>query len=864
MSGPIPSRAPGSRFLRVDFHTHTPASGDYQDRKATAADVLAAAEEAAIDILAVTDHNSATWVDPLRTASKGRPVTVLPGVEITTPEGHILGLFDLDCPSSVISDLLVRVGIPRDQHGREEAISTQHAEEVIRAINAGGGLAIAAHANEANGLLKAKGQYKLAIVPMPELGALELTKQGEIERFCAGKVSADYKPKACTHSSDSHALKEIGRRVTYLKMDRVSLRGIRQALLDYEVKVRFPWDYKEPTHPAILSLSVDQGFFGGQRFAFHDGLNCLVGGKGTGKSTVIELLRYCFGDVSGFDAIREDHQGKVVALIGIGGAVTVEFRDSDGDVKSIRREVQEWDVGREVRDAAGNLAALETPPVFFSQGELVQIASTPIAQLELLDRHLDLSKEDQEERRVVDALGINATGLVGCRERLVTLRSEIDHPESGKAATEAQYAKLERQLKNPVLTELPAWEAEQAYLQSLTEALRDLPGLLTEVIQAIDLESLRTPPPERAPNKKRLSALGDTAERVEGILTTLDKQFREKLAELQGTVKTVAAELSPLFAAKNAEHKRVLDALGQADVRKATAQHRNLGKRLETLRHHEVELGKVAKMEATFAKERKELRARLEACRQERWKKRAAKAAEYETQLAGLVRVAVTAAGDRRAFSKALRDLSRKGYVKDPDIRHIASGLDPSTLVHHIQDQAFERIAEGAGVTKEVAKRLVESCSGKEPQDLYELEAVPLPDQPDVRYVVGPGREKPLRELSTGQKGTVIIALAMAEGAGPLVIDQPEEPLDTQSIYGQVVRTIRHTKENRQFVFTTHNPNIAVGADADLSHILDADADKGTIVSSGGIDRVETNRLLLVHLEGGKEALELRVKKYAE
>ncbi len=860
----MPLVSKGAQPYKVDFHVHTPGSHDYTGGKVAPKQVVHAAEKVGIQVLAVTDHNTAEWVDLMRTAAKGSAVVIVPGVEITTPEGHILALFDLAYEASKITDLLIELGIPRGDHGKEEAITTAHAEAVIKKVHALGGVAIAAHANEKpNGLLRTKGQYKMNLVPTPELSALELTKQGEIEDFCAGRIPG-YPRKACTLSSDSHRLEEIGRRVTYLKMDSVSLRGIRQALLDHEIKVRFPWNYREATHPAIMSLTVDQGFFGGQRFNFHNGLNCLVGGKGTGKSTVVELLRYCFDDASSFDGIREDHDGKVQALVGQGGTVTVEFRDGDGERKTIRREVQPWEANREVRDPAGNPTAIESPPAFFSQGELVQIAATPIAQLELLDRHLDVSRESQEEQKVTDALRTKASELIACRERVLVLRTEIEHPETGKPATEAQYAKLERQLKNPVLTELPAWEAEQSYVETVGEALGGMPDVLAEAIEGIDLESLRTPAPTEAPNKKRLRLLDGMADKVEELLGASDKEFRKRIAELQAVVKAVAAELAPLFAAKKAEHKRVLDALGQADVRKATAQHRSLGKRLEDLRRREAELGKLAKREAVLAKEREGLLARLDACRQARWKKRAAKATEYETKLAGVVRVQVTAAGDRRAFAKALRDLSRKGYVKDPDIRQVANALTPSSLVRFIGEQAADRIAQDAGVTKEVAKRLVDSCSGKNPKDLYELELVPLPDEPEVRYVFAPGREKPLRELSTGQKGTVIIALAMADGLGPLVIDQPEEPLDTQSIYGQVVQTLRRTKEDRQFVFTTHNPNIAVGADADLSHILDADADKGKIVSSGGVDQVETNQLLLIHLEGGKEALELRVKKYAE
>jgi ABC-type cobalamin/Fe3+-siderophores transport system ATPase subunit len=145
---------------------------------------------------------------------------------------------------------------------------------------------------------------------------------------------------------------------------------------------------------------------------------------------------------------------------------------------------------------------------------------------------------------------------------------------------------------------------------------------------------------------------------------------------------------------------------------------------------------------------------------------------------------------------------------------------------------------------------------------IFELDGVPLQDRPDISYAVAPDRWKPLPELSTGQKGTVIISLALVDGTGPLVVDHPEEPLDTKSVYSHVVNALRDTKERRQFIFTTHNPNIAVGADADLSHILGATADKGTIESRGSTDHKETNKRLLLHLEGGPEALQRRIQKY--
>lgn len=852
----------GAKFYKTDLHTHTPGSKDYANKAASPDDIVRAAEKGGIEILGITDHNTAEWITLVSNAATGSSVSVIPGVEITTPEAHILALFDRGYDPAKISDLLVEVGIPREAHGREDAISTDHAEEVIKRIHAAGGIALAAHANESNGLLKAKGQYKIKIVPMPELGGLELTKQDEIERFTQGKVSPDYAPKACTHASDSHDLAEIGRRTMYLKMDGTSLRGIRQALLDHRLRVRFPWDYKPSSHPRIVTLTVDQGFFEGQRFEFHENLNCLVGGQGTGKSTVIELLRYCFQDVSEFDTIREDHDGKLQALVGDGGTVSVEYMDSDGELRIIKREVQPWPTEREVKDGNGNATTIETAPAFFSQGELLKTAANSLAQLDLLDRRLDVSAENRNEQEAMALLRVNAQELIAGSERVSRLEGDIGHSETGKAATQARYKQLERQLKNSVLKEFPAWEAEQRFLAELNTALEVLPGLFDTALEGIDLQALTATPPPAPPNPQEVKRVADIGARVDEILAKAKTDFAAAVQQLRDLVLNVLKEVRPSFEAKKDQHDRALQGLGQGDVRKANAQLRSLGKRLDAIRQNESELGALKDKGLELQQTRLALRQRLQKARTERWKKRLAKAREYESRLSGVVKIDVKLCGDRGAFEKRIRELSRRGYLKEPEIRQIAASLDPQGLGEFVLKRDVDGIASKSGVSSEVAQRVIDSFLEKGTAEIYELETVDLPDQPEVSYSVAPGREKRLRELSTGQKGTVIIELAMVEGSGPLVIDQPEEPLDTQSIYGQVVTTLRATKEGRQFILTTHNPNVAVGADAELNHILDATADKGTIQSSGAVDHEKTNRLLLVHLEGGQEALDMRVKKY--
>jgi ABC-type glutathione transport system ATPase component len=202
--------------------------------------------------------------------------------------------------------------------------------------------------------------------------------------------------------------------------------------------------------------------------------------------------------------------------------------------------------------------------------------------------------------------------------------------------------------------------------------------------------------------------------------------------------------------------------------------------------------------------------------------------------------------------------------LRDPDLNAIARAFEPDLLVETVAQDQHDQLAEKAEIRIENARKFINAVNSHNMQDVLELQAIDLPDHPEIKYEVEPGREKTIRELSVGQKGTVIISLALIEGQSPLVIDQPEEPLDTLSIYDQVVGTVRKQKDVRQFVFTTHNPNVAVGADAELNYVLEASADKGRVKASGGIDEIDTNKLLLVHLEGGRQAFDLRARKYLQ
>ena len=137
--------SPGARPLKADLHVHTPASftdpeKDFRD--ATPEDVVRHAVAAGLDIIAVTDHNTAEWCDKVRTAAEGAPITVFPGIEISTPQGHLLAIFDQDTTKESIHGLLMNAGTQQDKLGSVLAVTSEPMDAVAPSASGIGNLTL--------------------------------------------------------------------------------------------------------------------------------------------------------------------------------------------------------------------------------------------------------------------------------------------------------------------------------------------------------------------------------------------------------------------------------------------------------------------------------------------------------------------------------------------------------------------------------------------------------------------------------------------------------------------------------------------------------------------------------------------------
>ena len=235
---------PGARWWKFDFHTHTPASDDFnKNEEVNFKHWLKRFMDEGIDCVAITDHNSGEWIDDLKRTlaqlEKEQPdwyrqLYLFPGVEISAHGNiHILAVFGSDKDESDIDQLLGAVGYSGTK-GKSNVVTDMTVTKIVDAIIERGGIPIPAHADKAKGLFQLEGPTLAQPLENANIYAMEL---------CEGNYR---KPQLYTNKklrltevrgSDTHFKDDAFGTFTWIKMDKPSIGGLKLALIDGPVSV---------------------------------------------------------------------------------------------------------------------------------------------------------------------------------------------------------------------------------------------------------------------------------------------------------------------------------------------------------------------------------------------------------------------------------------------------------------------------------------------------------------------------------------------------------------------------------------------------------------------------------------------------
>jgi PHP family Zn ribbon phosphoesterase len=884
---PLTTLRDGLRFKKLDLHLHTPASVCFADKRVTANDIVKAALSAGLDGIAVTDHNSGAFIDLVKTAAKGTPLIVFPGVELTCMTGkegvHLIALFDPSAGKAEIESLLGNLGLTPDQYGNEDTVVTKVSTiTVAQIITERGGLAVLAHANSTRGVLAdMRGQQRIELLRSPFIVAAEATDFQDAAAKAARKRVVDlldgndpsYKRKLAVYqASDNpsgtgngkHAVSGIGTRCSYLKLDQINIDGLRQCFADPDVRIRQDFEFTVIKYPRIVKLNITGGFLDGESAVFHSGLNSILGAKGTGKSLLVEFLRFALNQPPKNGEILDDYKSKLESRLDNYGSVELILSDETG---------REFSVTRVYNPAEDNpykgIAHLDVaqlfPVLFLSQNEIIKIAENEAEQIAFIDQFFDFrsfqSKIDEEEARLssLDASLAEALRAVPdlktTDQQLVTIAKDIEH--------------LDQALKNPVFDEFNATELKDRAVREQSSYIAAVEGQVSAARKTVEV--LQPPQiPESYKDDPSFKRLGDInkALRVE-VLVSLDA-LTATVAESQKQFTLEYEKWSPQFGESKKAYEDAIKKEG-ADYRTLAQKRAKRVKDLEALQQKQSALKQRTDGIKELSAQRTTALEGLKAAHEEYTRERQARCAKIETEAQGRLKVSISESSNRDEFKARLLALKRGSYLKETEIDKICQGATSEQFVKAVvrfgifrELKTLEALSTAIGIDFERMRGLAEFLVNTFPlEDLLALEYKALPqDRPEILYNVGGAHYEPLKRLSVGQKCTAMLIIALSEGSAPIVIDQPEDSLDIRSIWEDMCTKIRSGKDKRQFIFTTHSSSLAVASDTDKFIVMEADATKGRVVFSGSMDHSPVSDEVLKYLEGGKRTYSRKFEKY--
>lgn len=620
-------------------------------------------------------------------------------------------------------------------------------------------------------------------------------------------------------------------------------------------------------HHKIQAIEVSGGFLDGTRLEFVDGLNCIIGGRGTGKTTVLEFIRY----VLDLMPASADSRPRAKIIEGIvrgnlgSGTIALEVETKHGT--SYRAE-RPWDDSVQVLDEDGDpvSVSLDRDLVFkadiYSQNEIEEIATNPRFQLSLIDKFEEeeiraVAQQMQHHKRAIESSAVDLRNL---DQRILEIEEVVPELDVVMKRLEEMQA-----IDGPEAELINAAHANKALRSRETQAISDLQEVVSSV--ADDFKQFAQSVAEDTRN-----ALGDGLDA--GPNAAIFVEIKTAVAEftrvfLDGVPK-IKERCDTLLASLEGASQRLLDEHGRQEqsyreiVARSTLEKQRAAER-SRLQHRHLELTKAKTELETLKQKRKvventhrQMLANLSDTRDRRFMLRKAVAERLTSALSPTIRVSIIQAGDRSGYRELLSAaLKGSGIQYNRIAERIVESVSPEELSQIIRRGNASRLAERAGVAADLAQRVVGHIQNTD--FAFKLETIDLEDEPRIELKDG-ADYKNSADLSTGQRCTVILPILLFESERPLLIDQPEDNLDNAYVYDTIVKSLREVKAGRQLIFVTHNPNIPVLGEAERVFVFSSDGRHGTVLQQGTVDDVKGR---IEHLlEGGAEAFKLRMAKY--
>jgi predicted ATP-dependent endonuclease of OLD family len=623
---------------------------------------------------------------------------------------------------------------------------------------------------------------------------------------------------------------------------------------------------KKSPHHVVLSLHVTGGFLADAKLQFADGLNCLIGGRGAGKTTALEFVRFGLG-------LMPDPKSNLQRHRAIDALVKANLGNGRLKIELLTKTDMRYTAGRSAHDSVQVLnevgtavpISLDRDQIFsadvFSQNEIEEIASNSAAQLELLDRFqeyetvaiarelgqlqrqleqstVDLCRIDEE----IDEARVRASELPVLQEKLKGL-AEVAGPDATRinAAHGAKNLRA-REEKVPELI-----------LVGLQRLLREIRSNQSAFQAAVETQ-LEIQIRQGANGELFQALYDDIASFARDLAASVDSiETQGRAAEER--IKTHSAVLAERHAVQEAEYRTIIAASEEEGER--SVQRLDLQTGLANAQSAANEQLAREQQRRGMIKVRAELLNRASELRDRRFALRKQIAERLSSQFPS-IRVTLTQAADLQEYQELVTDaLKGFGVKQSVASERLCQVFLPTELGELAARNDLNALLQRSGFDEERCKKILGALRTGDVR--YKIETVALDDRPCIELLDGDTfKESP--HLSTGQRCTTILPILLTQSERPLLIDQPEDNLDNAFVYETIVRALKTIKGCRQVIFVTHNPNIPVLGEAERVFVFSSDGQHSTLKQVGTVD--ECREQIENILEGGREAFLRRKERY--
>jgi len=860
----------GSVWLRADFHLHTNADKEFKysgEPQNYVSSYIQRLKDEDIHVGIITNHNKFDFEEykTLRKAAKKENIWLVSGVELSVGDGsngiHTLIAFDernwLTSNENFIEQFLTAAFEGIANRENENTRCKYNLETLLKKLdehrNQGrDSFIIFAHAEDNSGFFKELDGGRIIQLANDDLfktTVLGLQKIRTYSKLDTYKQWFKRDLPVFVEGSDCKEINNVGKppkqnekeKKTFVKIGDFNFEALKYALIDKEHRVA-----EEPVKPAnsyIKSIQLIGGKLDGQTLSFSPELNCFIGIRGSGKSSIIEILRYALG-ISLSDSSADNHYKEelVSYILGSGGKAVVTVYNRQ-DKKEYRIE-KIYGQKETIFDSETNtikdcsIDAILGTPIYFGQKDLSNSKGS--------------FETDLLRRLTGNRLQATANNAANKKHEIITAISDVNKIKDLQALkedTEAAIKDVQQRIayfKNTGVEEKLKRQTQFEQESALLDRTRDnLASFINDTQNIVEnYEPLFAGP---------LSCSNDNADvfNIANDALQKAKQSYDKIKEMSATFPAVLSQYDSAIE-KIAVKKDDMQEEFARIKREINSDSLNPDTFLTLTRTYNTSQIKLQEIQKKVSS-RETLLSQLRTLLDEQeliWHN------EYtilKTEIDRInnsnsnLKISIDYKGQREQFLEKMKNVFKGTNTRETSYANIASEF-----------KDFVQIYLNEGRLADILKGTHDNFLSRFNENLGELLTFRVGDKVTIDY-----KGKPLSKHSLGQRASALILFLLAQKDNDiLIVDQPEDDLDNQTIYDEVIKEILKLKNEMQFIFATHNANIPVLGDSD--HITScAFADSNAIeIKEGSIDTPAIQKSIVDIMEGGKEAFNKRKNIY--